>query len=113
MSQKRYLVFLRSVPGKGEAPSPDQMKQMYSAFEAWRQRHSSSIVDLGGRLGPDGKVVRTTGVTDGPFTEAKEVVGGYMIIVADGIEAAVEIARECPGVVRPGSSVEVRPILVQ
>ena len=42
--------------------------------------------------------------------EAKEVVGGFMIISAESLEEAVEVARECPGVVMPGSSVEVREI---
>jgi hypothetical protein len=49
---------------------------------------------------------------DGPFVEAKEVIGGFMIISADSLEEAAEIARECPGVVSPGSSVEVREITV-
>lgn len=47
---------------------------------------------------------------DGPFAETKEVIGGYMIITANSLEEAIEVARECPGVVTPGSSVEVREI---
>ena len=42
--------------------------------------------------------------------EAKEVIGGYMIVSAGSLEEAMEIARQCPGVVRPGSSIEVREI---
>ena len=42
--------------------------------------------------------------------EAKEVVGGFMIVSAENLEEATEVARECPGVVMPGSSVEVREI---
>jgi hypothetical protein len=42
--------------------------------------------------------------------EAKEVVGGFMIISAASLEEAMQVARECPGVVMPGSSVEVREI---
>ena len=42
--------------------------------------------------------------------EAKEVIGGYMIVSAPSLEEAVEVARQCPGVVRPGSSIEVREI---
>jgi len=45
--------------------------------------------------------------SDGPFVEVKELVGGYMIVSAESLEAAIEVARECPGVVRPGSGVEV------
>ena len=50
------------------------------------------------------------GSSDGPFVESKEVVGGYMIVSADSVDEATQVARECPGVVRPGSSVEVREI---
>jgi len=46
-------------------------------------------------------------VTDGPFTEAKEVVGGYWVIQARSTEEAVEWAKRCPGV---DCRIEVRPI---
>ena len=111
MSQN-YLCIQRSQPGdqnEDEAPSPAQMEEMYAKFNAWREKFDENITDLGGKLG-DGKVVTSEGATDGPFVEAKEVVGGYMIISADNIEEAVEVARESPGVWMPGSSVEVREI---
>jgi hypothetical protein len=57
-----------------------------------------------------GKVVTSEGATDGPFAETKEVVGGFMIISAPSLEEAIQVARACPGVVMPGSSVEVREI---
>jgi hypothetical protein len=67
-------------------------------------------VDLGGQLRPGGKILTQSGVTDRPFAEAKEVVGGYMVVAAENYDRALEVARECPGVVRPGSSVEIREI---
>jgi hypothetical protein len=67
-------------------------------------------VDMGGRLKPGGKILTASGVTDGPFTEAKEIVGGYMVVAAESYERALDVARECPGVVRPGASVEIREI---
>jgi len=39
--------------------------------------------------------------------EVKELVGGYMIVSADSLGQAIEVARECPGLVGPGSGVEV------
>jgi hypothetical protein len=110
MPTRKYLVFLRSAPGKQDAPSPAEMQQMYAAFGAWQEKFKANIVDMGGKLRPGGKIVTVSGVTDGPFTESKEVVGGYMVVAAESYDAAVEIARECPGVVRPGSSVEIREI---
>jgi hypothetical protein len=107
---RKYLVFLRSVPGKQEPPSPSQMQDMYAAYTVWQEKFKGSIVDMGGRLKPGGKILTASGVTDGPFTEAKEIVGGYMVVAAESYERALDVARECPGVVRPGASVEVREI---
>jgi hypothetical protein len=51
-------------------------------------------------------------VMDGPFTETKEAVGGYLVLQADSLTEAVEIARSMP-TLRYGISVEVRPILAE
>jgi len=110
MATQKYLVFLRSTPGKQQPPPPAQMQEMYAAFDAWKKKFKDNIVDLGGKLKPGGKILTASGVTDGPFPEAKEVVGGYMVIAAENSDRAVEIAQECPGVVRPGASVEIREI---
>lgn len=103
-------MFLRSDPAQQGAPSPTQMQQMYAAFGAWQEKFKANIVDMGGKLKPGGKIVTDTGVTDGPFAETKEVVGGYMVVAAESYDDAVRIARECPGVIRRGSSVEIREI---
>ena len=110
MSSQKYLVFIRSVPGQRQAPSPAQMQEMYASFNAWRERYKANIVDLGGQLKPGGKILTESGVTDGPYAEAKEVVGGFMVIAAESYDRAIEVARACPGVVRPGASVEIREI---
>ncbi len=112
MPNQKYLCIQRSSPnspGKREMPSPAQMEQMYAQFHAWKAKFEANIVDLGGRLG-DGKVVTAESASDGPFIEAKEVIGGYMIVSAKNLAEAIAVARECPGVVMPGSSVEVREI---
>ncbi len=106
----KYLCIQRSQPGgKSERPSPAQMEAMYASFNAWMTQFKDNLVDLGGRLGAGG-VVTSEGATDGPFVEVKEVVGGYMIVSAESLEEAMDVARQCPGVVSPGSSVEVRQI---
>ena len=110
MSDKKYLCIQRSqAGGECEPPSPAQMEQMYAKFNDWMAKFKANIVDLGGRLG-DGSVVDSSGATDGPFVETKEIVGGFMIISAKSLEEAIAVASECPGVVSPGSSVEVREI---
>ena len=110
MAKKKYLCIQRSQEGRecGE-PSPGQMEEMFAKFNAWKDKFAANIVDMGGKLG-GGKVVTSEGATDGPFVEAKEVVGGFMIVEAESIEEAVEVAGGIPGVSMPGSSVEVREI---
>ena len=111
MPTQKYLFIRRSSPstGKQEPPSPAQLQEMYAAFNVWREKFKAEIVDMGGRLKSGGKVVRASGVTDGPFAEAKELVGGFMIVSAESYERAVQVAREMPGMT-PGASIEIREI---
>lgn len=113
MSKQNYLCIQRSLPGApgndDDAPSPAQMEEMYARFTAWKVKFQENIVDMGGKLG-GGKVVTSEAATDGPFVEAKELIGGYMIVSADSLDEAVKVAQESPGVWMPGSSVEVREI---
>lgn len=113
MAKQNYLCIQRSrssgAPKERVAPSPAQMEEMYAKFNAWKEKFQDDIVDLGGKLG-EGKTVTSTDTTDGPFVEAKEVIGGYMIVSAQSLDDAVKIAQQSPGVWMPGSSVEVRAI---
>jgi hypothetical protein len=105
----KYLCLQRSLPGgssSAEKPSPAQMQDMYEKFNAWRAKFQGSLVDLGGRLG-SGRLALPDPAPDGPLVEMKELVGGYMIVSATDLNEAIEIARQCPGLVRPGSGVEV------
>ena len=103
----KYLFLQRSQPRESQQPpSPAQMQEMYAAFNAWKEKFKDNILDMGGKLMPGGKVVTTSGATDGPFVEAKEIVGGYMIVSADSHRAGASRSRgKCP-VMMPGSSVE-------
>ena len=109
MPKQRYLFIRRNSGGAQERPSAAQQQEMYAAFGAWQEKFKANIVDMGGRLKPSGKVVRASSVTDGPFTEAKELVGGFMIVSAESYEQAALVAREMPGWTS-GSSTEIREI---
>ena len=88
------------------------MDEVVAWFEGLNQRgkiKGAQPLSGQGRLisGTDGRLV-----VDGPFTETKEAVGGYLVLQADSLDEAVEIARLMP-TLRYGISVEVRPILAQ
>lgn len=61
---------------------------------------------------PEGKTVKGPKgvVTDGPFAESKELVGGYFIVRAASIEEAAEIAKDCPDLALNGN-VEIREVM--
>jgi hypothetical protein len=108
----KFLCLQRAVPvaDVGEKPSPAQMQAMYAKFNEWREKFAKNLSDPGGRLGK-GRMVTAPPPPDGPLVEVKELVGGYMIVTAANLEEAIAVARECPGLVRPGSGVEVVEIL--
>jgi len=96
MPTQKYLIVLRSAGGKQEPPSPAHMREMYAAFNVWKEKFNVNIVDMGGKLKPGGKILTASGVTDGPYAEAKEIIGGYMVVAAENYDRALEVARECP-----------------
>jgi hypothetical protein len=94
--------------------SPEQMQQVMQKWMDWYKdlTEKGHMVDRGQPLEPGGKVVQagTRTVVDGPFAEAKDLVGGFTIIQADDIDQAAELAKGCP-VLDRGGHVEVRPVL--
>jgi hypothetical protein len=88
----------------------------YAEIGAWYEKGgggSGKLVEGGHQLAPPAtaRTVRASGVTDGPFMETKEALGGYSVLETDTIEEAVEIAATWPGVDRGWMTVEVRPVV--
>ena len=82
------------------------------AWMTWMQSLQQKGILVGGEpLQPTGKQVNGTKkvVTDGPFVETKELVGGYLIVNAKDINEAVEISKGCP-IFSENGSLEVRPV---
>lgn len=109
---RKYLFLHRSqaeaAPSPAQRPSPEQMQQMLARWNAWKEKFEDNIVDWGDKLKPGGKIVSDAAVSDGPFVEAKEIVGGFMIVSAESIEQAIVIAQEMPA--GPGSRIEIREL---
>jgi hypothetical protein len=99
--------------GRGTSASPEEMQKTMEKWIAWFKQLSANghIKYPGHPLEDTGKVVRGNQktVTDGPFAEAKDVVGGFTLIEARDLEQAVELSKGCP-ILEVGGSVEVRPI---
>lgn len=105
----KYLCLQRTLPGSNTSqakPSPADMQAMYGKFNEWREQFQAQLPDMGGRLGA-GRLVMGQAVPDGPLVEVKELVGGYMIVTAADLDEAIRVASACPGLVGPGSGVEV------
>lgn len=112
MSKRKYLVLFRGEPGqKQDGPSPEEMQKMFAAYEAWMEEFADDIVDMGAKLSSSGRVVSSSGVADGPFVEAKEVVGGYMILSTEGYDAAVEVMNAGPAGQVSRGSFEIRELM--
>lgn len=84
------------------------MQAMLATWHAWKAKFDDRIVDWGDKLKPGGKLVSGSTVSDGPFIEAKEIIGGYMIVEAASYDDAVAIAREMPS--GPGATIEIREL---
>jgi hypothetical protein len=103
-----YLVLSR---GEWDADrSPEEIQAAIDAFYAWHERLVAEGRFLPGqRLAKPAKLVTRAGIIDGPFTEAKEVVGGYWFVRAASLDEAARIAADNP-CLACGLAFEIRPI---
>ena len=110
MSQFVYLY-----RGGEEGRSPERMQQMMQKWMAWMKELTDKghIKDPGHPLERTGKLVKGSQktVTDGPFAETKDVVGGYTLVRANDLAHAVELTSGCPIFDVDGGAVEVRPVM--
>jgi hypothetical protein len=108
----KFLFVYRRGRDLGDRITPAAMQQTLEKWRVWitDALQKGWMVDSGDALTQEGRVVRPMKVvTDGPFVESKEIVGGYSVVQADSIEAATELAHGCPALLS-GGSVEVRAL---
>ena len=105
--------FLYLYRGGDSNGTPEQMQQSMQKWGAWLKDLGAKghIKDQGNPLEATGKVVKKkTAITDGPYAEAKDVIGGYTLVQAKDISEAAKLAAGCP-IFDSGGFVEVRPIM--
>ncbi|MFL6548723.1 MAG: YciI family protein [Povalibacter sp.] len=90
--------------------SKEEIQAAIDSFYAWyEQLVAAGKFEPGHRLAIEAKLVSHVGITDGPFTESKEVLGGYWFVIADSLEEAAHIARQSP-CLACGLTYEIRPL---
>ena len=108
---ERYLYVFRG--GEGMGRTPEEIQAHMGRWGAWIGKLSEQGKHEGGEpLNPEGRLVKSGGtvVTDGPFAEGSEVVGGYLLVKAGNYDEAVEMSKECPIFETDDGTVEVRQI---
>ncbi|MDA8019115.1 MAG: YciI family protein [Thermoanaerobaculia bacterium] len=106
----KFMFLQRSGEECAKERSPKEMQQSMQVWGAWMSEGLSAgwLLDPGDALQPGGKVLQRDGtVTDGPFAESKELVGGYCMIEAEDLEAATARALSMPDT---GGVVEIRQL---
>jgi hypothetical protein len=111
---KEFLyVFRRDFVTPQNQPTAEQLKNMMQPWQEWLDQLTSQnkLVSSGNRLGGEGKIVKPGKVvTNGPYAEVKEAIGGYIIVRASNLDEAAEIAKDCP-ILNIGGNVEIRPVI--
>lgn len=107
-----FILIFRHMDGKKVA-SPEQLQIWMKQTMDWIGGIAAQNKFIGGNGLPfeDSKIVWSNNVvTDGPFGEIKETIGGYIMVKADSVEEAVEFAKGSPILQGEGNSIEVRKI---
>ena len=107
----QFALLYRKSTDPSAQPSAADMQAGYMKWKAWMDKYAKEIIEQpparsGPKPGAAAAVCRAGAVTDGPYAEGKEVVGGWSFIEAESFARAVEIAKEVPMF----TSVEIREI---
>ncbi len=99
--------------GGERSGSPEEMQQVMQKWVAWMKElgDKGHLKDPGHPLEGTGKVVKgKKTITDGPYVESKDVIGGYTLVQAKDLDEAAQLSLGCP-ILDRGGLVEVRPIM--
>ena len=110
-SQNGYMLLFRGNEWH-KGLSPEEMQRISDQWMDWFKRLTEQGKAVAGNpLEPEGKMVsgKNGTITDGPFAESKEAIGGYFLLKVASFNEAVTIAQQCPGLPY-GAKIEVRPV---
>jgi hypothetical protein len=112
---KQYMLLLHDNTEVWSNLSPEEMQKVIERYVAWNKKLKKTGLMAGGKKLADepGKVMRMRAsklkVTDGPYSEGKEVLGGFFLVKASNYKAAVALAADCPHL-DYGGAIEVREV---
>jgi hypothetical protein len=113
----KYVLMFTNRPDLSAAVDPERTQEVYKRVYEWFQDNGESIANGGAELHP---VTTATTikhgeagavVVDGPFNEAKEVVGGFTVLEVPDLDAAIALAKTWPPLEFPGVAIEIRPMV--
>jgi hypothetical protein len=114
----KYVLMYTSRPDLAASADPEASEALYKRVYEWFGENAGVMADSGAELlgvetattvkhGDDGAAV----VVDGPFNEAKEVIGGFSVIDVKDMDAAIAVTKTWPLLDLPGVAVEIRPMV--
>lgn len=110
---KEFMMIFRTERNDNPPPSPEQMQAMVTEWQDWIGGIAAQDKFVAtNALGGQGRTVKLNDVvSDGPYAEVKEIVGGYMIVKAENLDEAVKLSKGCP-TLNIGGTVEVRDVMI-
>jgi hypothetical protein len=111
-TMKEFMLIFRNAPSEMVQSTPEAIQTNMKLWMDWIGdiAAQNKLVSKGSRLFPEGKVMRPAHVvTDGPYMEIKEVIGGFSVVRAGSLDEATEMAKGCP-ILQKGGTVEIREV---
>jgi hypothetical protein len=113
----KYLIIVRDTAVQRRDMSPEEMQRIIGKYKAWTEgiAKAGRLADASKLRDGEGRVLRRAGgrvaITDGPFTESKEFVGGYWLVEAASYDEAVALTKDHPHLeIWPTGSLEIRQL---
>ncbi len=110
----KYVLMFTSDPALLAGVSEEDTQAVYGKVYAWFQENAAVFADSGAELQSveTATTVKHGGVVvDGPFNEAKEIVGGFSVIDVPDMDAAIALVKTWPQLTFPGVAIEIRPMV--
>jgi hypothetical protein len=109
---KKFLLLIHEDIDRLSKMSEEEIQQDIAEMSSWVEELVKFDSFISGEpLENDYKMVGTQVWTDGPFFDSKDGISGYMMIQAENLDQAAEIAAQCPHIIQGKISMEVRPIM--